>query len=302
MEGMSSTFSRFAYPVIDDNGVATNRGRLVWKGRDPAAPTQGSQNMFFAMDFSVQAANISFGPAHRIADYGDNTSVGGGSACCGIDISADGRTLYMSAMPVLRPEGYVHSIARASIPANLEDLAELPTPVTVFEHPPTPTDLDVLTADMSVDENGDFLYLFERVNSGGRGRLLRVDLDPDLVDTLGNVEVKVLAGAVPGPESVATDLSGVGSDLIALANYSSSLNCNLLVVMNGRTGSVLNEGTAWLTQGGQFSWYGGKVLSSGAAAGSKRSLGCRSTDWIVTIDPLSGVNREIVTGRSPDGR
>ena len=98
---------------------------------------------------------------------------------------------------------------------------------------------------------------------------------------------------------VAADLSSPSSDMITFPSYSSIVKCNLVVVMNGRTGTILNEGTQWLSQPGQLSWYGGKVLNPGA---SYNKQGCRSTGWIVQIDPVTGATIPLVTGGAPEGR
>ena len=69
--------------------------------------------------------------------------------------------------------------------------------------------------------------------------------------------------------------------------------------MNGRTGTILNEGTQWLSQAGQLSWDDGKVLNQGA---SYNKQGCRSTGWIVAIDPVTGATVPLLSGASPEGR
>ena len=260
--------------------------------------------MFFAMDITVDGTNISLSPAHLIADYGNNTNMAGGSACCGIDVSADGRDLYMSAMPELRVQGYVHSIVRARMPSSLQEMspAELPARVTVFEHPPTPTDYDLTTGYISVNGANDLLYVTQRVGPS-YPRLLRADLDPDLSDTAGNPEVSILVEQIDGAnEPMAADTQSSGSDSLVFRSYSQALNCYFLVIMNGRTGTILNQGTEWISNGGRLSWFGGRVLSEGVVASTKRSLGCRSTGWIVATDPLTGVSVPLITGRVPEGR
>ncbi len=198
VSGLSSSFTRFSYPVLDDTGLRTNRGRIVWRGRDPAAPTAGTQNMFFAMDFAVTGTTVTLGAAHLVADFGNNTNTAGGTACCGIDVSTDGRDFYVPTLPVLRAQGYVHSVVRYRLPNRLEDLEAmgLPAAVTVFESTPTPTEYDGWTRDLDVNGANDLLYV--GIRYGLLDGLVRVDLDPDLVDTAGNRETTVLLSSASG--------------------------------------------------------------------------------------------------------
>ena len=70
------------------------------------------------------------------------------------------------------------------------DATNPPEALTVFEHAATPTSSELLTFDMSVNAANDLLYVIERYAQ--QQRLLRIDLDPDLVDTGGNTEISVV--------------------------------------------------------------------------------------------------------------
>ena len=302
LSGGLPSATRFSYPVKDDLGVATNRGRVVWRGRDPNAPiTYPLELKFYAMDFTVTGTNIVAGPAHLIVNFGlpSPESSGNPGACCGLDLSRDGRDIYLPAMAELRPEGYVHSVVRMRLPANLDDLnsASPPAPVTVFEHQAFPTDYVQYTGDISVNAGGDLLFISQRYSSESY-RLLGVDLDVDLTDTAGNPEVTVLFDPTTStsytPILPRADTSSAASDLLAVAYYSFSEGCERLVIMNGRTGTVLNEGSQWPAW--VISWSGGKVLSRGFRNG------CRSTDTMVEIDPTTGATAPLLTGDHPDGR
>ena len=172
-------------------------------------------------------------------------------------------------------------------------------PVTVFEHSATPTDYGQWTRDLDVNSANDLLYVGRRTDT--LDGLVRVDLDPDLTDTAGNQEVTVLFNSLNGNTIiVGADVSSPASDSIAFQAYSTELNCSLLTVMNGRTGTVLNEGAAW--PGTNVSWSGGKMLALGYVPVRNRSLGCRSTDVIEEIDPVTGATVPLVIGIVPDGR
>ena len=84
--GISAAWSRFAYPVRDDLGMATNRGRIVWRGRDPAEGTTVSGNQFWALDVTVNGTNVSVGPTHLIKDFGEARLKEGPPAAASISV------------------------------------------------------------------------------------------------------------------------------------------------------------------------------------------------------------------------
>ncbi|HKX58204.1 MAG TPA: hypothetical protein VJN00_02390 [Steroidobacteraceae bacterium] len=296
--GLSSIHTRFSYPVRDDLGNATSRGRVVWFGRDPADTFAGPRLQYHAMDFEVMGTTITPGPVHLVVDYGQLDSPEGGGnngVCCGLDLSVDGRDLYVVTKAELRPEGYVNKVVRMRLPNDLTELDPegSAAQTVVFEHDPGPRNDTQYTTDLDVNAANDLLYV-EQVYDGPYKRVLRIDLDPDLVDTGSDVEVTSLPHPMTTNPHVGADVSSPASDLIALAIHSIESDCTHLTIMNGRTGTVLNEGSQipayWL------SWANGKVLTRG------HRKGCRSTDTIVEVDPLTGATKPLLSGSLPDGR
>ena len=282
--------------------MATNRGRVVWRGRNPNAPiTYPLELKFYAMDFTVTGTTIVAGPAHLIVNFGLASLRVAAILCCGLDLSRDGRDIYLPAYGRAASEGYVHSVTRMRLPANLNDLdsASPPTPVTVFEHECVSRNYVQYTSELSVNAGDDLLFIVQEDDSQTLHRLLRVDLDGDLTDTAGNPEVTVLfdpsTSTTYSPILVSADTSSPASDLLAVAFYSFVERCDRLTIMNGRTGTILNEGSQWPAW--VIAWSGGKVLSRDYREG------CRlQADSLVEIDPVTGITVPLMTGDHPDGR
>jgi len=286
----------FSYPVMDDEGNPTNRGRVVWRGPAPGTLPTSDQKLH-AMDFTVAGTTITPGPVYLVVNFGPVSMEGGGNGgvCCGLDLSVDGRDLYLPTKAELRIEGYVNKVARIRLPGDLADLDpnNPPTQTIVFEHVAGPRNDTQYTTELDVNVANDLLFIEQFENP--ERRLLRVDLDPDLVDTGGNQEAVVIAQAqVGGNMHVGTDHSDPGSDLVGVANYSFEAECYFLSIINGRTGTVLNEGTEWPAS--SLSWANGKVLTSGFRRG------CRSLTTIVEINPLNGATTTLLTGGGANGR
>jgi hypothetical protein len=252
------------------------------------------------MDFEVVGATITPGPVRLIVDYGllESTEGGGNNGvCCGLDLSVDGRDMYLPTKAELRPEGYVNKVVHIRLPVELSELdAESPPVQTiVFEHQPSPRNDTEYATDVDVNAANDLLFIKQSYGQNTGNRVLRVDLDPDLVDTGSNLESVAIVVPPPGATIwMGADVSSPASDMIAVVHSSELDNCNRLSIVNGRTGTILNEGANWPAW--WVTWAHGKVLT----AGFRR--GCRSTGSIVTIDPLSGQNTTLLEGRLPDGR
>lgn len=298
--GLPSSHTRFSYPVRDDLGNATNRGRVVWFGRDPADTFNGPRLQYHAMDFEVAGTAITTGPVRLIVDYGQLESTEGGGnngVCCGLDLSVDGRDLYLPTKAELRPAGYVNKVVRIRLPVDLSELdpASPPPETTVFEHQPSPRNDTEYATDVDVNAANDLLFVKQTYGLYTGNRVLRVDLDPDLVDTGSNLESVAIFVPPPGAAVwVGADVSIPASDLIAVVHSSALDNCKRLRIINGRTGTVLNEGADWPAW--WVTWAHGNVLTAGFRKG------CRTTGHLVAIDPLSGQSTTLVTGRLPDGR
>ena len=294
-----SISTRFSYPVKDDLGNSTNKGRLVWFGRDPADTSSGAKLQYHAMDFVVNGTTVTNGPVHMIVDFGAMATEGGGNngICCGLDLTVDGRELYLPIKAELRPEGYVNAVVLMRLPANLAELdpAHPPAQTVVFEHSASSRNDTEYTTDLDVNAMNDFLYVRQSYGGYTGSRVLRVDLDPDLTDTGSSPEVVVLVEPTwASGVWVGADVSSPASDLLAVAYSPDVGDCPRLTIMNGRTGTILNEGTDWPAR--WVSWMNGKLL----AAGFRK--GCRELDSIVAIDPLSGQSTILTTGGLPDGR
>ena len=297
--GLPSLHRVFSYPVIDDAGNATNRGRVVWMGPDPGQVNTPDVE-FHAMDFVVAGAAITPGPVYLVVNFGPVSQEGGGNGgvCCGLDLSVDGRDLYLPTKAELRAEGYVNKVVRMRLPANLADLdPEVPpSQITVFEHAASPRNDTEYGTDLDVNAANDYLYIRQKYGQNAGTRVLRVDLDPDMSDTAGNPEAAIVAEPLWGGSSVfvGADVSNPASDLLAVVFAPTAGACQRLTIMNGRTGTVLNEGTDWPAH--WVSWANGKVLTRGFRSG------CRALDNIVQVDPLSGQVTTLVNGVNPDGR
>jgi hypothetical protein len=300
MSGLPSSYTRLSYPVRDDLGNATNRGRVAWFGRDPADTFNGPRLQYHAMDFEIVGTTISPGPIHLIVDYGqlDSTDGGGNNGvCCGLDLSADGRDIYLPTKAELRPAGYVNKVVHIRLPADLSELdpGEPPLQTVVFEHQPGPRNDTEYATDLDVNAAGDFLFVKQTYGQYAGHRVVRVDLDPDLTDTGSSLESVVVASPPPGAAVfVGADVSSAASDLIAVVHTSVQDNCNRLKIINGRTGTVLNEGAEW--PGWWVTWAHGKVITAGFRKG------CRASGALVSIDPTTGQVITLLDGRLPDGR
>jgi hypothetical protein len=288
IDNVSSLHAAFSYPVKDDLGRSTNRGRIVWLA-----------GKYYAMDFEVIGANIVGGATYLVADLGPSAGEGGRLSCCRMDLSVDGRSLFVPVVDLLQ-EGYVESIVRLRLPEALADLAgQLPlAETTIIRHRPRSSATSFLgartTGDMDVNGAEDLLFVQLRdfdMNGTPHDQLVSVDLDPDLVDTNGRREITLLRDPVGGSGSAA-DVSSPSSDLVVTLDPTSM--CQNAVVINGRTGTVLNEGTQW--PGHTVAWAGGKILSRGFRSG------CRSLDTIVQIDPTTGATLTLVSGVGAEGR
>ena len=300
--GPTTIYKAFSYPVRDDLGNPTNRGRVVWFGRDPADTSSGVKLQYNAMDFEVSGTTITPGPVRLIADLGQLDPPGGGGnngVCCGLDLTVDGRVLYAPTKAELRPEGYVNKVVKFSLPADLSDLdpQDPPAQTTVFEHKPSPRNDIEYATEIDVNAANDLIYIKQLTRQDGQTsyRVLRVDLDADLTDTGSNLETAVVASAPIGDTAfVGADTSSPASDLIAVVFSETLGGCKRINIINGRTGTILNEGSDWPAF--WLTWAHGKVLT----AGFRR--GCRRTDYIVAVDPLTGVTTTLLPGLYPEGR
>lgn len=295
--GIHSFANAFSYPVLDDNGNPTNRGRVVWS---KSAVDTG--NLYLAMDFEVVGTTVVPGTPRIVADLGPNTP-NNESHCCGIDLSRDGRTLYVSLLPVETTSTVTHRIGRIALP---EDLASLgpPTqaPVVIYEAPPSPlpgpnVPYSGVTWDLTVDHDSTYLYLVRR-GTDTIDELVR--LEPNSGEqliltgprtTLGAANLAVRQPYFPGAELVA------GSRRVAFREWigdTTSSDFHKVYFIHGITGS--------LTEPAQQVYGHGLAWSDGVLLGNGYDSRGRATGNVVSIDPATGAIRTLVTGSNPQGR
>jgi hypothetical protein len=242
--------SSFSFPVDG----STNRGRLVW--------LEGDQVV--GGDFTVSGTTVTVGPRRAILSP---------VACCAVDLSSDGRHLYVS-----------------TASNTLEKVAVADT--LIRSHVRTMVD-DGWFVDASVDGNETAIYVEERrwINGQTFSRILGVDLDT-LASTL----------LVPDNLNRLWPAADTESNRFAYSYYvPGSDNCHLLEILDGQTGARISYGTP--RYGRDWSWFAGKVLGFGySVSSSKRGLRCQSKDMVTEVDPLTSAERDLVRGYYPDGR
>jgi hypothetical protein len=242
--------SSFSYPVDG----STDRGRLVWR--------EGDQ--IVGGDFTVSGTTVTVGPRRTILAP---------VACCAVDLSSDGRHLYVS-----------------TAEDTLEKVAVSDT--SIRSHVRTMLD-DGWFIDASVDGNETAIYVEERrwINGQTYGRIIGVDL--------GTLASTVL---VPDNLNRLWPAADPGSNRVAYSYYvPGSDNCHLLEILDGRTGARISYGTP--RYGRDWSWYAGKVLGFGySVSSSRRGLRCQSKDMITEVDPLTSAEKDLLRGYYPDGR
>ena len=303
--GIHSYINTFSYPVTDDNGQPTNRGRIVWNAAGPG----GAFNAFYALDFTVASTasgpTVTAGSTYLVQDFGPNSSHGNG-ACCGIELSRDGRRLFVSA-PAAEDENAgteSHRVVRIDLPDNLADGPSPPTlvytgPWVPFGGPDVPATGMTwnLTVDGSANQAEQYLYLVRR----------RVDTIDELVRVeLGSGSTGA-TWALTGPDSIAAGAGDIRqprhpaaeptSTRVAFQEWvgdSEGKDCDRLYFVDGTSGAI--SGPTVPVYADNMTWVGGKVLGNGM------NSRCRSAGSIVEIDPLSGATRTLVTGYHADGR
>jgi hypothetical protein len=307
--GIHSYINTFSFPLLDDTGQPTNRGRIVWNAAGPA----GTFNAFYALDFTVASTangpTVTAGSPYLVKDFGPNSPHGNG-ACCGIELSRDGRRLYVSA-PAEEDEQAgkeSHRIVRIPLPNNLAQINPASPPTIVYTGPSVPfggPGVPVtgttwnLTVDGSAHQDEQNLYLVRR----------RVDTIDELVRVGLGTGSTLATWALTGPDSIATGARDFGqprhpaaeptngSTRVAFQEWvgdSEGKDCDRLYFVDGVSGAI--TGPTVPVYADNMTWAGGKVLGNGM------SSRCRSAGSIVEIDPASGATRTLVTGYHADGR
>ncbi len=305
--GIHSYINTFSFPVLDDTGQPTNRGRIVWNAAGPS----GAFNAFYALDFTVASTangpTVTAGSTYLVKDFGPNSPHGNG-ACCGIELSRDGRRLYVSA-PAAEDDNAgteSHRVVRIDLPDNLAAPASMPTdvytgPWVPFGGPGVPATGMTwnLTVDGSANQAEQNLYVVRR----------RVDTIDELVRVGLGSGSTLATWALTGPDSIAAAARGFGqprhpaaepangSTRLAFQEWvgdSEGKDCDRLYFVDGVSGAV--TGPTVPVYADNMTWAGGKVLGNGM------SSRCRSAGSIVEIDPTSGATRTLVTGYHADGR
>lgn len=294
--GIHPSRKAFSYPVVDDNGNPTSRGRVVWAGAAPDA-----NNAYLALDFDVSGTVITPGTPRVVTNLGPNTA-NNESACCAIDLSRNGRTLYASLLPTETETTVTHRIGEIPLPAGLATLVPvLPTDIPViYQAPPSPlpgpeVPYSGVTWSLSVDYDATYVYLRRR-GVDTIDELVRLALQGGEQIILTGPRSSYANQAILQPYWPAAEMVD-GSRRVAFTEWigdTTNSDFHKILFIDGTTGGITEPGQ--LVHGHGLAWADGTLLGNGFS-----STG-RSTGSIVSINPVTGATTALVTGSNPQGR
>jgi hypothetical protein len=213
-------------------------------------------------DFTVAATNVTLGARQVYLS---------GVDCCALTLNPTGDYLYVSTAQRTLSKIAVENPADRTVIKNLTD--------------------DGWFVNASANGTDSALFVDERRAVGTQisGRqLIRIDL--------GTLTSTVL---VPENSSQFWPAADPTSNRIAYTYYLvGSNNCYQVLIADGTTGAVISYGQPRYGTGA--TWLGGRVLSNGYTAPSRRNQ-CSSTGKVTQVDPGSGLETPLLTGYDPDG-
>lgn len=296
--GIHSFRNAFSFPVRDDDGNATNRGRVVWAGT-----SADTNNAYLVMDFEVNGTTVTPGVPRVVTNLGPNTP-NNESSCCAIDLSRDGRVLFASLLPSETSSTVTHRIGRIELPADLAGLAPMaPGSVPViYQAPPSPLPgqnqpYSGVTWDLSVDYDAYHLYIVRRgIDTVDELVRLGPGADPELIMTGPRSNLGLGNAAILQPYFPAAELVS-GSRRVAFREWigdTTSSDFHKVYYIDGATGALSEP--VQRVYGHGLSWAGDALLGNGYDSRG------RATGSVVRIDPVTGGTTALVTGYHPQGR
>ena len=239
----------FSYPVAGTTDV----GRVVY--------VHGST--LYRVDFSVVGTNIAVSQAQIVYEY---------AACCALDLSADGLTVYFSTSPEILSR---LALVGTASPVAIRQLG-------TGEH----------FSSVSVNRDESVMFTDENFDSGSPGnRLVRVDLS--------GIESPVILDSRIPRSQYWQSVNPEEDRLVYTYYLPGSNNCYLLQVIPGTGGPILNSGQPRF--GTHSTWLDGSILTRGHRPPDRKGA-CAFTGVIYRVNPDTSSENAVIAGNDPDGR